>query len=118
MINVITKNPTLKIISLILAVILWFFVKSKSGGEMALIVPLEFFHTPEGLMVTQVNADAITVRISGPLAQLEPVHPQPRSGHGSISRAARPGVNTFDVLPDNFTHPPRVEDHADQSLLD
>jgi YbbR domain-containing protein len=106
--NFITKNPTLKIISLILAVILWFFVKGKSGGEMALVVPLEFFHTPEGLMVTQVTADAITVRISGSLAQLEPSVLTKARARIDLARA-RLGVNTFDLLPDNFTFPPGLK---------
>jgi YbbR domain-containing protein len=106
--NFITKNPTLKVISLILAVVLWFFVKSKSGGEMALVVPLEFFHTPEGLMVTQVNADAITVRISGSLAQLEPATLTKAKARIDLARA-RLGVNTFDLLPDNFTFPPGLK---------
>jgi YbbR domain-containing protein len=106
--NFITKNPTVKIISLILAITLWFFVKSKSGGEMALVVPLEFFHTPEGLMVTQVNADVITVRISGPLAQLEPSLLTKARVRIDLARA-RSGVNTFDVLADNFTFPPGLK---------
>jgi len=106
--NFITKNPTLKIISLILAITLWFFVKSKSGGEMALVVPLEFFHTPEGLMVTQVNADAITVRISGSLAQLEPSVLTRARARIDLARA-RSGVNTVDVRADNFTFPPGLK---------
>jgi YbbR domain-containing protein len=108
MINFITRNPTLKIISLILAVILWFFVKSKSGGEMALVVPLEFFHTPEGLMVTKVNTDAITVRISGALARLESSLLAKARARIDLTRA-HSGVNTFDVLADDFTFPPGLK---------
>jgi YbbR domain-containing protein len=105
MLNFIMRNPILKIISLILAVILWFFVKSKSGGEMALVVPLEFFHTPEGLIVTQVNTDAVTVRISGALAQLEPAVLTKARARINLTRA-RSGVNTFDVRAADFTFPP------------
>ncbi|RLB04071.1 MAG: YbbR-like domain-containing protein, partial [Deltaproteobacteria bacterium] len=39
--RIITKNPILKVISLILAIILWLFVKSERGGEVGLVVPLE-----------------------------------------------------------------------------
>jgi hypothetical protein len=49
-IKVITKNPALKAISLILAVILWLFVKSTNEGEVGLQVPIEFFHCPSSLM--------------------------------------------------------------------
>ena len=102
--NVITKNPTLKAISLILAVILWLFVKSTSEGEVGMVVPIEFFRCPSSLIVTQVSEDAITVRIMGPLSQVDRV--STREGKARIDLSdARPGTNTFDILPDNFTIP-------------
>jgi len=103
-VNVITKNPTLKVISLILAVILWLFVKSTSEGEVGMVVPIEFFRCPSSLIVTQVSEDAITVRIMGPLSQVDRV--STREGKARIDLSdARPGTNTFDILPDNFTIP-------------
>jgi YbbR domain-containing protein len=103
-VNVITKNPTLKAISLILAVILWLFVKSTSEGEVGMVVPIEFFRCPSSLIVTQVSEDAITVRIMGPLSQVDRV--STREGKARIDLSdARPGTNTFDILPDNFTIP-------------
>jgi YbbR domain-containing protein len=104
MMDMITKNPTLKIISLILAITLWFFIKSKSGGEMTLVVPLELFHVPPTLMVTQVPEGAINVRMSGPLTQLEPTALTEVRARIDLSRA-RPGMNTFEILPDNVTIP-------------
>jgi YbbR domain-containing protein len=103
-VNIIMRNPILKVISLVLAVTLWLFVKSKSGGEVELVAPLEFFRVPTNLIVTQVSEDAINVRISGPLSPLEGVPSQDARARIDLSRA-RPGVNTFDILPDNFTIP-------------
>ncbi len=100
----VTKNPTLKIISLILAIILWLFVKSTSESEVGLVVPLEFFRVPSNLIVTQVSTDAINVRIAGPFYQLERFPTKEGKARIDLS-GARPGTNTFDILTDNFTIP-------------
>lgn len=106
--NVITKNPTLKIISLILAIILWIFVKSKSGGEVGLVVPLEFYRVPSSLIVTHVTDEAINVRINGSVMQLQRLPTREIRARIDCSRA-RPGANSFDILPDNFNIPKVLE---------
>jgi YbbR domain-containing protein len=102
--KVITKNPTLKVISLILAVILWLFVKSTSEGEVGLQAPLEFFRCPSSLIVIRVSEDAITVRIAGPISQVEQLSATDGKARIDLSDAS-PGVNTFDISPDNFSIP-------------
>ena len=97
----ITKNPTIKVIALILAIILWVFVKSKSGGEVGLVVPLEFYRVPANLIVTHVTDEAINVRITGSVLQLQRLPTREMRARIDLSRA-RPGTNSFDILPDNF----------------
>jgi YbbR domain-containing protein len=97
----ITKNTTIKVISLILAIILWVFVKSKSGGEVGLVVPLEFYRVPSRLIVTTVSDEAINVRITGSVIQLQRLPSREMRARIDLSRA-RPGTNSFDILPDNF----------------
>ena len=99
--NFITKNTTIKVISLVLAIILWVFVKSKSGGEVGLVVPLEFYRVPPNLIVTNVTDEAINVRIGGSVIQLQRLSTREIRARIDLSRA-RPGTNTFDILPDNF----------------
>ena len=99
--NFITKNKTIKVISLILAIILWVFVKSKSGGEVGLVVPLEFYLVPPSFIVTNVTDEAINVRINGSFMQLERLSTREIRARIDLSRA-RPGTNSFDILPDNF----------------
>jgi len=106
--NIITKNPTLKIISLILAIILWVFVKSKSGGELGLVVPLEFYRVPSNAIVTQVTEEAINVRVNGSFLQLERLPTREIRARIDLSRA-RPGTNSFDILPHNFNIPRGLE---------
>jgi YbbR domain-containing protein len=100
-VKLITKNPTLKVISLVLAIILWVSVKSKSGGELGLVVPLEFYRVPSTLIVTQVTDEAINVRVNGSFMQLQRLPARQIRARIDLSRA-RPGTNSFDILPDNF----------------
>jgi YbbR domain-containing protein len=100
-VNFITKNKTIKVISLILAIILWVFVKSKSGGEVGLVVPLEFYRVPPSLIATNVTDEAINVRITGSVIQLQRLPTREMRARIDLSRA-RPGTNSFDILPDNF----------------
>ena len=102
--KVITKNPTLKVISLILAVILWLFVKSTSEGEVGLQVPLEFYRCPANLIVTQVSEEAIQVRIMGPLTQVERFSTKEGKARIDLSNA-RTGTNTFAISAGNFVIP-------------
>jgi YbbR domain-containing protein len=102
--NVITKNPTLKVISLILAIILWLFVRSTSEGEVGVVVPIEFLHCPADLIVTHVSADTITVRVTGPLSQVDRLSGNEVRARINLSDAS-PGTNTFDIPLDSFTIP-------------
>jgi YbbR domain-containing protein len=102
--KVITKNPTLKVISLVLAVILWLFVKNTSEGEVGMQVPLEFYRCPSGLIVTRVSDEAITVRIMGSLSQVERLSAGEGKARIDLSGASA-GANTFAISPDNFSIP-------------
>lgn len=102
--KIFTKNPILKIISLILAIILWLFVKSERGGEVGLVVPLELYSLPSRLIATRVTGEAINVRIHGPLSQLERLSTKEIRARIDLSRA-KLGPNSFDILPNNFNIP-------------
>lgn len=62
--NILTENLTIKIISIALAVFLWFFVTFKGQTETSLDVPLEFKNTPSEMEVLKQSAKKITVSIS------------------------------------------------------
>ena len=98
------KNPILKVISLILAIILWLFVKSERSGEVGLVTPLELYGLPSYLMVTHMTVDTINVRIDGPLSQLEKLVTREIRARVDLSHVT-PGANYFDILPEDLTIP-------------
>jgi YbbR domain-containing protein len=96
-----TKHPGLKIVSLILAIILWLFVKSETGGEVAMAVPLEFYDLSPELIVTRISEEAINVRVNGSYSQLERLASKDVRVRISLSDV-KPGINSFDIQPRNI----------------
>jgi YbbR domain-containing protein len=99
-----TRNPLLKIISLVLAIILWLFVRSEGSGELGLVVPLELYGLSSDLIVTNVTEEAINVRINGPRSQTERLSTKDIRVRINLS-SAKFGANSFDILPDNLSIP-------------
>lgn len=66
MVEKMTQNWGLKLISLAFAVVLWFFVMGESRMEVTHVVPLEYVRLPKGLMIANEVPSSIAVRISGP----------------------------------------------------
>lgn len=62
--NMLTENLPIKIISITLAVFLWFFVTFKGQTETSFEVPLEFKNTPSDMEVLKQNVKKISVSIS------------------------------------------------------
>ncbi|MFQ6078748.1 MAG: hypothetical protein ACE5NJ_06405 [Thermodesulfobacteriota bacterium] len=71
-----TKNLSLKLISILLAVILWYFVINEKGGETALSIPLDFRNIPSSLIIFKNPVESINIRISGLATLLRGLSPR------------------------------------------
>lgn len=60
------ENWALKLLSLVFALILWFFVMGEQKLERSYAVPLELKHIPSGMMVANDVPSQVEVRIAGP----------------------------------------------------
>jgi YbbR domain-containing protein len=99
-----TKNVPVKLISIFLAIILWYFVISEKSGETALSIPLEFRNIPTSLIIIKNPEESINIRISGPVTLLRAL--SPREVRAVIDLAdARPGLAEFAVQPEDITLP-------------
>ena len=64
--NIFLQNKVLKISSLLLAVVLWFFVMGEKEAEFSFAdVPLALINKPDKIIITQQTADSISLRVSG-----------------------------------------------------
>lgn len=99
-----TKNVPLKLISIFLAIILWYFVISEKSGETAISIPLDFRNIPTSLIIIKNPEESINIRISGPVTLLRAL--SPREVRAVIDLAdARPGLAAFAIQPEDITLP-------------
>ena len=99
-----TKNLSLKLISIFLAVILWYFVISEKGGETALSIPLDFRNIPSSLIIIKNPVESISIRISGPVTLLRGLSPREVKAIIDLSNA-KLGVAEFVIQPEQITVP-------------
>jgi YbbR domain-containing protein len=59
------ENLGFKIVSVLLAVMLWFFVTSRGQSEMSIDVPLEYKNIPAGLEIVNHSMKTVTLNIKG-----------------------------------------------------
>lgn len=94
MFSPIMENWLLRLLSIVFAVVLWFFVMGEQRLERSYLVPLELGNVPEGLMVANEVPSRIDVRISGPRTLLINLD-QGEMGIPVDLDGAKPGVVTF-----------------------
>jgi YbbR domain-containing protein len=98
-----TKNLFLKLISIFLAVILWYFVINEKMGENALTIPLDFRNIPSSLIIKN-PVESINIRITGPASLLRGLSPRDVKAIIDLSNT-EPGVAEFVIQPEHITLP-------------
>ncbi len=98
------RNTGLKLISVLLAGLLWLFVENEKTGLKSVEVALEFTNTPETLVLMPESRETITAVIRGPEALL------PRLREGSLTaqvdlRAKTFGETRFLLTPEDVSVP-------------
>lgn len=104
MLRSLTENWILKLISLIFALILWFFVMGEKRQEVGFPVPLKLENIPPGLMVANEVPNLVDVRISGPRTLLMNLSPQDISISVDL-KDLKPGLTTFKRLDERLNIP-------------
>lgn len=104
MFKLLTENWTLKLISLIFALILWVFIMGERRLEVGYRVPLELQNIPVGLMVANEVPSLVDVRVSGPRTLLMKVSPNDISITVDLTDL-QPGLTTFKRLEERLNLP-------------
>jgi YbbR domain-containing protein len=101
-------NSLIKILSLLFAVILWFYVNSRGGAEMEIAVPLELRNVPARLVVVGDMMDDVTVHVKGREWILQELISKPP--HAVLDlKDAREGNNIFFLNPAEIAVPAHVQ---------
>ncbi len=104
MLKLITENWALKLISLVFALMLWFFIMGERRLEVSYRVPLELQNLPRELMVANEIPSMVDVRISGPRTLLMKVSPNDISITVDLT-GLRPGLTSFRRLEERLNLP-------------
>ncbi|PLX88095.1 MAG: YbbR domain pair protein [Desulfuromonas sp.] len=104
MLKLLTENWTLKLTSLVFALILWMFIMGERRLEVGYAVPLHLQNVPEQLMIANEVPSLVDVRISGPRTLLLKVNPNDMS-IGVDLTDLKPGLTTFKRLEEKLNIP-------------
>ncbi|MCK4691181.1 MAG: YbbR-like domain-containing protein, partial [Desulfuromonadales bacterium] len=104
MFRLLTENWTLKLLSLVFALILWIFIMGERRQEVGYRVPLELQNIPAELMVANEVPSLVDVRVSGPRTLLMKVSPKDISITVDLVDL-QPGLTTFKRLEERLNLP-------------
>jgi len=100
-------NFGLKLVSLIVAVLLWMAVTRDPMAEVALNVPIEFHNAPEHLEISSETIPQVQVRVRGPVREVRELSAP--EVHAVIDLAnVQPGERTYDLAPRHIHVPDGV----------
>ena len=104
MFKLLTENWTLKLLSLLFALILWMFIMGERRQEVGYRVPLELQNIPADLMIANEVPSLVDVRVSGPRTLLMKVSPNDISIAVDLTDL-QPGLTTFKRLEERLNLP-------------
>ena len=106
--NYVFKNLPFKIVSLAIAILLWWVVGRDQPVEIPVTVPLEFVDAPSNLDINSDYPLQARVTLRGPQRQLQSL--TPAEIHALVSlRGATPGEHTYDLTAENLRVPRSVK---------
>ena len=101
-------HALLKLMSLIIAVLMWYGVARDPVSEVALRVPVEFSRAPQSLDYISDVLPQAQILLRGPARVLRDVAPE--SVHLAVDlQGATPGEHTYDLAPNQVRVPHGIE---------
>jgi YbbR domain-containing protein len=101
-------NAWLKLVSLALALLLWWAVSHDPTVEVLVTAPIEFHHAPENLEMSVENSPQVRVRVRGPERRVRSLNPADVQAIVDLM-GAHAGERTFDLTAKQVHVPDGVE---------
>jgi YbbR domain-containing protein len=116
------KNTYLKILSILLAISLWFYVTYRGESEISMEVPLEFKNVPSGLEILRQSHRRVTINIQGHEQAIHRLRPSDIHVFVDMS-GAKKGENQISLDKDNVLLPQslkiqRIDPSSIKTVLD
>jgi YbbR domain-containing protein len=102
------NNLRYKILAVLLATVIWYFVVGEERAEIGLTVPLELVNIPRNLIVVNNVTQAIDIRINGPKSLVRALSMENLRKSLDLSQARR-GTVSFSISPEGIPLPRGVK---------
>jgi YbbR domain-containing protein len=102
------NNLRYKILAVLLAMVIWYFVVGEERAEVGLTVPLELINIPRHLIVVNNVTPAIDIRVNGPKSLVRALAMENLRKSLDLSRARR-GTAVFSISPEGIPLPRGVK---------
>jgi YbbR domain-containing protein len=102
------KNWPFKILAIVLAIIMWYFVVGEERAEIGLTVPLELINIPRDLIVVNNVVQGIDIRVNGPRSLVRSLATEKLSKRLDLSNT-RAGTVSFSISPEGIPLPRGVQ---------
>jgi YbbR domain-containing protein len=86
-------NLRYKILAVLLAIVIWYFVVGEERAEVGLTVPLELINIPRNMIVVNNVTPAIEIRVNGPKSLVRALSMESLRKSLDLSKARRGTVN-------------------------
>ncbi|MBF0338798.1 MAG: hypothetical protein HQL05_13335 [Nitrospirae bacterium] len=85
--KLLTDNMELKAITLVLALLLWFFVTLKGQSDIILELPLEYKNIPKGFELVNSSSNFVNISVKGQERLIKNIDPKDVSIYVDLSKA-------------------------------
>jgi hypothetical protein len=106
--NAATRNLSLKLLSLVLAIAIWISVGGDVSTEILVPVPVEFRNVPEGVHY-DAEPSRVELRVRGPRWMVRQASESDFAVPVDLSGLTEPGERVIPLRPQNATAPSSVE---------
>ena len=106
--KLVSANLKLKLVAVVLATALWFFVAGQSNTEVGVIVPVVYKGAPRDLVISNTPMDEVEVRVMGPKLFINNLSASQIIAELDLS-GATVGVNSYRLKLSDITTPMGVE---------
>jgi len=102
--NWFSNDPLLKILSIVLAIILWAYVTGRENTEENFEVRVEIYNVPAGLTVMGEMVSNVNVRVRGPKLRMQTLNQQSLKAYVDLANAGE-GKQVIELKPENLVVP-------------
>jgi YbbR domain-containing protein len=103
--SIFTSHPLMKLLSLLLALALWIFVRGEKQKELNVNIPVKYQNLPTGMMMVGDYPDMIKLKLRGPKSRMAKLDDKFFTTYIIDLDGIKPGQNPYWIYAEDFKVP-------------